>query len=66
MEAIEVAEPPFRRGSGLPRRARWVRPSLVGQFAFGEWTREGKLRHPRYLGLREDKRPREVVRERPG
>ncbi len=39
---------------------------LVGQFAFGEWTRDGKLRHPRYLGLREDKRPREVVREAPG
>lgn len=65
LEALEVADPPFRRGGGLPREARWVRPRLVGQFAFGEWTRDGKLRHPRYLGLRDDKRPEEVVRERP-
>jgi bifunctional non-homologous end joining protein LigD len=55
---------PFDRGD-LPREARWVRPELVGQFAFAEWTGEGKLRHPRYLGLRDDKRPEEVVRERP-
>jgi DNA ligase D-like protein (predicted ligase) len=64
MAAIEVPEPPFTR-NGLPKRARWVQPRLVGQFAFGEWTRDGKLRHPRYLGLREDKPPREVVREQP-
>lgn len=65
LEALEVPDSPFQRGSGLPRDGRWVRPELVGQFAFGEWTREGKLRHPRYLGLREDKRAAEVVRERP-
>jgi bifunctional non-homologous end joining protein LigD len=67
LEALEVSESPFEGAVGdLPRQARWVRPELVGQFAFGEWTRDGKLRHPRYLGLREDKEPREVVRERPG
>jgi bifunctional non-homologous end joining protein LigD len=65
LEALEVAKSPFRRGGGQPRNARWVEPRLVGQFAFGEWTRDGKLRHPRFLGLREDKRPREVVREVP-
>ena len=43
--------------------ARWVRPTLVAQVAFSEWTRDGKLRHPRYLGLRSDKSPDEVVRE---
>jgi ATP-dependent DNA ligase len=37
----------------------------VAQIAFGEWTRDGRLRQPRYLGLRQDKRPRDVVRERP-
>ncbi len=63
LEALEVEQAPFARGSGLPRNGRWVRPELVGQFAFSEWTRDGKLRHPRYLGLREDKCPREVVRE---
>jgi bifunctional non-homologous end joining protein LigD len=66
LESLEVADPPFARGTGLPRNARWVEPELVAQVAFGEWTRDGKLRHPRYLGLREDKPAAEVVRERPG
>lgn len=48
-----------------PAGVHWVRPELVAQIAFGEWTRDGRLRQPRYLGLRQDKRPREVVRERP-
>jgi DNA ligase D-like protein (predicted ligase) len=61
---LEVDEPPFV-GDGLPREAHWVQPELVGQFAFSEWTGDGKLRHPRYLGLRDDKPPSEVVRERP-
>jgi DNA ligase D-like protein (predicted ligase) len=65
LEALEVPESPFAR-DGLPRVARWVRPELVGQFAFSEWTRDGKLRHPSFLGLREDKPAREVVRELPG
>jgi bifunctional non-homologous end joining protein LigD len=65
LEALEVPSSPFDAGSGLPRLARWVAPRLVGQFAFGEWTRDGKLRHPRYLGLREDKAAAEVVRETP-
>jgi len=42
-----------------------VQPRLVAQVAFGEWTRDGKLRHPRYLGLRDDKPAHEVVRELP-
>ena len=45
------------------RDATWVRPVLVAQVAFTEWTRDGRLRHPRFLGLREDKAAREVVRE---
>jgi len=47
------------------RTATWVEPELVAQIAFTEWTRDGLLRHPRYLGLRDDKSPREVTRERP-
>lgn len=62
LETLEVEDSPFA-GEGLPRQARWVEPRLVGQFAFGEWTRDGKLRHPRYVGLREDKLAAEVVRE---
>lgn len=47
------------------RSARWVEPELVAQVGFSEWTRDGRLRHPRFLGLREDKPARDVVRERP-
>jgi bifunctional non-homologous end joining protein LigD len=65
MEALRQEETPFTAGSGLPREATWIRPKLVGEFGFSEWTRDGKLRHPRYLGLRDDKDASEVVRERP-
>ena len=43
--------------------ATWVEPELVAQVGFSEWTRDGRLRHPRFLGLREDKAAKEVVRE---
>jgi bifunctional non-homologous end joining protein LigD len=66
LERIEIAKPPFTKGTGLPRlRAHWVRPEVVVQVAFIEWTGHGKLRHPRLLGLRTDKAPRDVVRESP-
>jgi len=45
------------------RGAHWVRPELVVEVAFGEWTQDGRLRHPSYLGQRTDKDPHEVVRE---
>ncbi len=47
------------------KQCHWVDPKLVCQVRFGEWTRDAKLRHPVFLGLREDKEAREVVRERP-
>jgi len=47
------------------RRAHWVKPELVCEVRFTEWTRDGTLRHPSFEGLREDKRPRDVVREVP-
>jgi DNA ligase D-like protein (predicted ligase) len=47
------------------RNATWVEPRLVAQVGFTEWTRDGRLRHPRFVGLREDKDPRSVVREVP-
>ncbi|HEX5761141.1 MAG TPA: DNA ligase D [Thermoanaerobaculia bacterium] len=56
------ANPP--RGAEA-RRSHWVEPKLVAEVAFTEWTDEGLLRHPAFLGLREDKKPEEVVRERP-
>jgi bifunctional non-homologous end joining protein LigD len=45
------------------RDVTWIDPELVAQCGFAEWTNDGRLRHPRYLGLREDKNPRAVVRE---
>ena len=46
-------------------RAHWVEPKLVAEVAFTEWTSDGRLRHPSFQGLREDKKAAEVVRERP-
>jgi DNA ligase D-like protein (predicted ligase) len=65
LNALEIANPPFTKAVGLPRRAHWVRPEVVVQVAFIEWTVHGKLRHPRLLGVRTDKPAREVVREMP-
>jgi bifunctional non-homologous end joining protein LigD len=47
----------------VSRTAHWVRPELVAEVTFGEWTSSGTLRHPSYVALRDDKDPREVVRE---
>jgi bifunctional non-homologous end joining protein LigD len=47
------------------RRAIWAEPKLVGEVAFTEWTDEGVIRHPSFQGLREDKKPTDVVREEP-
>jgi bifunctional non-homologous end joining protein LigD len=66
LDAIEIPASPFTKARGLPRlRAHWVRPEIVVQVAFIEWTVHGKLRHPRLLGVRFDKDARQVCRERP-
>lgn len=64
LDAIEIPASPFATTKGLPRlRAHWVRPEVVVQVAFIEWTVHGKLRHPRLIGVRDDKDPRDVTRE---
>jgi bifunctional non-homologous end joining protein LigD len=66
LDAIEIPASPFTIAKGLPRlRAHWVRPEVVVQVAFIEWTVHGKLRHSRLLGIRSDKPPRDVVKETP-
>jgi bifunctional non-homologous end joining protein LigD len=65
LSAIEQDGSPFTRGLVREPGARWVRPELVAQIGFTEWTRDGKLRHPRYQGLRTDKEAGDVVRETP-
>ena len=47
------------------RHAVWTTPKLVAEIAFTEWTADGSIRHPSFQGLREDKKPQEVVREEP-
>jgi bifunctional non-homologous end joining protein LigD len=63
LSGIEQDAPAFTRGLVRENGARWVHPELVAQVGFTEWTRDGKLRHPRYQGLRIDKDPGDVVRE---
>jgi bifunctional non-homologous end joining protein LigD len=66
LDHLEIPASPFTIAKGLPRlRAHWVRPEIVVQVAFIEWTVHGKLRHPRLLGVRFDKAARDVVREAP-
>ena len=65
MARLARPDSPFGAGDPPGRDTTWVKPELVAQVAFTEWTRDGRLRHPRYLGLRDDKPAREVVRERP-
>ncbi|MGH2654689.1 MAG: non-homologous end-joining DNA ligase [Actinomycetota bacterium] len=67
LDRLGRADAPFTRNiENLPRKdVHWVEPTLVAQVGFAEWTRDGRLRHPRFQGLRRDKDPREVVRERP-
>lgn len=67
LNRLEQKECPFspRPPGWLGRNAHWVRPELVAAVAFTEWTEDGKIRHPSFQGLREDKRPAEVTRENP-
>ena len=64
MRKLARDDPPFADAASIRERGiTWVEPELVAQVAFTEWTRAGRLRHPRFLGLRDDKGAREVVRE---
>jgi len=65
LRAMASPEPAFIDALPVPRGVHWTRPELVAQIGFAEWTSDGRLRQPRFLGLRDDKRPTEVVRERP-
>ena len=64
LEELEVGTSPFVDPPRV-RGLHWVRPQLVAQVAFSEWTREGRLRHPRFEGLRDDRDPADVHRETP-
>lgn len=56
LDAVAAERTPFQAGTGVPR-AHWVKPDLVCEVSFGEWTRDGKIRHSVFHGLRTDKPP---------
>jgi DNA ligase D-like protein (predicted ligase) len=64
MEKIRRDSSPFDTEVN-EKHANWINPRLVGEIGFTEWTGSDKLRHPRFLGLRDDKKPEEVVKEIP-
>ena len=65
LRSLETPESPFVDARPVPPRTHWTRPELVAQIGFAEWTSDHRLRQPRFLGLRDDKRAADVDRERP-
>ncbi len=65
LKKLEQSKTSFTNAKISLRGVHWVEPKLVAQIGFGEWTVDGKLRQPRFIGIRADKDPREVTRERP-
>lgn len=60
---LQREDSPFAGRDPVRKAVHWVEPEMVVQVGFSEWTRDGRLRHPRFLGVRDDKAAREVVRE---
>jgi DNA ligase D-like protein (predicted ligase) len=65
LSKLEQDRSPFDRGTPPRAGVHWVKPRLVAQIGFSEWTTAGELRHPRFQGLRRDKSPADVIREVP-
>jgi bifunctional non-homologous end joining protein LigD len=65
LSTLERKSPPFSGGDPPSRGVHWVTPRVVCEIGFTEWTAHGRLRHPRFVGLRRDKSAKDVVREKP-
>jgi bifunctional non-homologous end joining protein LigD len=65
LKALETKTSPFAERIRTNEPAHWVKPELVAEIRFSEWTNDQKLRHPVYLGLRDDKKAADVVKEAP-
>jgi bifunctional non-homologous end joining protein LigD len=63
LRKLEQDESPFDGPPPVRKNVHWVKPKLVAQVGFAEWTKDGRLRHPRFLGIRDDKQAKYVVRE---
>ena len=64
LDALRIERSPFAPGSVIPKRPHWVKPELVCEVAFGEWTRDHRIRHSVFHGLRDDKPAATIVREK--
>ena len=64
LKPLEIQAPPFSTRPRTNERPHWTKPSLVAQLKFTEWTNDGSLRHPIYLGMRDDVKPETVKREK--
>lgn len=65
LKALATVRSPLADPSGVEGRPHWVKPELIAEVTFGEWTRSGRIRHAVFHGLRADKPAAEIVRERP-
>ena len=64
LSSLRTDSSPFKEHVKHEKATTWVKPRLVAEVKFTEWTAAGEMRHPAFIGLREDKRPEEVVREK--
>ena len=65
LDNLPAVHPPFVDASGIDKKSHWVSPQLVAEVSFGEWTRDGHIRHSVFRGLRSDKKPETIVKEEP-
>jgi bifunctional non-homologous end joining protein LigD len=65
LDALQAGKSPFAADAEVPKKAHWVKPELVCEVAFGDWTRSGRIRHSVFHGLRTDKPPAAITREEP-
>lgn len=66
MDRLETGENPFAQKDISEKNVHWIKPRLVGEFKYTEWTGDNRLRHPSFVGLRDDKNAKEVTREKTG
>ncbi len=65
MKNIESKNNPYAESDIKVKNVHWLKPKLVGQFQFTEWTKDNRLRHPSFMGLRDDKKAQKVTKEQP-
>lgn len=63
LDRLASGKSPFAAAATLPKKSHWVKPELVCEISFGEWTRDGRIRHSVFHGLRQDKPPAAVTRD---